>query len=143
VEFVTRSADETRALGSKLAKVLLPGDVVALYGELGSGKTTLIQGILSGLGYSGRVQSPSFIIARTYETNPRIKHVDLYRLEEGAVDALHLEEIFEPEGVMLVEWAQRSTWFPGEASKVTIRFAQESDDERVINIEGPIEERMS
>lgn len=142
MEYVTHTGDETRALGVKIARILMPGDVVALYGDLGSGKTTLVQGILSGLGFLGRVQSPSFIIARTYETTPRVKHVDLYRLEPGAVDSLHLEEIFDPDGIMLVEWAERSSWFPGVASKIEIRFVDGKDDERVIEIKGPLEERI-
>ncbi len=139
---VTLSAEETRALGSRIAKGLKPGDVLALYGELGSGKTTLIQGILSGLGFADRVQSPSFIIARTYDTVPRVKHVDLYRLETGAADSLHLEEIFDDDSVMLVEWAERASWFPGVVSKVEIRFVDGRPDERCIEIEGAIEERM-
>jgi tRNA threonylcarbamoyladenosine biosynthesis protein TsaE len=138
--FETKSPEETRTLGMSIAGFLKPGDVLALKGELGSGKTTLIQGILKGLGFEGRVQSPSFIIVRTYNSHPEVRHVDLYRLEGKALDELHLEEIYSRNGIMLVEWADRSPWLPSDTSTIIVEFEEENG--RRFLIEGSIEERM-
>lgn len=132
------SADQTRQLGGIIAQVIHPGDVIALSGDLGAGKTTLIQAIIRGLGVSDRVQSPSFILVRTYEGKFVIKHVDLYRLEGGTVDDLHLEEIFNPGGVMLVEWSERASWLPGRVSTININFTPDASDNRIITISGPL-----
>lgn len=138
--FETTSAEETKSLGTRISGFLKPGDILALIGELGSGKTTLIQGILKGLGFEGRVQSPSFIIVRTYNTDPEVKHVDLYRLEGKALEELHLEEIYSRAGIMIVEWADRSPWLPSGTSLIMIEF--EAENGRKFRFEGPLEERM-
>jgi tRNA threonylcarbamoyladenosine biosynthesis protein TsaE len=104
----TRTADATRALGAALAPSLRPHDVVVLTGELGAGKTTLVQGIARGLGASEHVASPTFTLVREY-TSGRVPlaHVDLYRLErEQDVIDLALDELEDGEGVLLVEWGE-------------------------------------
>jgi tRNA threonylcarbamoyladenosine biosynthesis protein TsaE len=105
----TNSAEETRALGEKLAGHLGPGSVIALIGDLGSGKTTLVQGICRGLGVTGIVNSPSFTIVNEYRGRWPIYHLDCYRLE-GEQDLLGLgcEEYFYGDGVCLVEWAEKA-----------------------------------
>lgn len=103
-----RSPEETEALGRALAAPLMAGDVVALFGELGTGKTTLTRGILRGLGFAGDVASPTFPIVLPYD---RLKvplwHVDLYRIEHPAELAeLALDEALE-EGALVIEWPER------------------------------------
>lgn len=130
-------------MGGLIAEKLEPADVLTLVGELGSGKTTLIQGILQGLGVEDRVQSPSFILVRTYQARLGAKHVDLYRLDTPGVDDLHLDEIFDDDGVMLVEWAERAREYPGVVSKIEISFDSENSDHRIITITGPLERRLA
>jgi tRNA threonylcarbamoyladenosine biosynthesis protein TsaE len=106
---MTRGAEQTRALGERLGRRLGPGDVVALIGHLGSGKTTLIQGICRGLGVKGVVNSPSFTIINEYRGRVPVYHMDCYRLA-GIEDLLGLgcEEYFYGDGVCLVEWAEKA-----------------------------------
>lgn len=107
VEVETRSADETRGLGRRLAGLLRPGDVVVLSGGLGAGKTTLAQGIGAGLGVRGDVTSPTFVISRVHPSlvgGPPLVHVDAYRLHGGGeLDDLDLDETLEV-AVTVVEW---------------------------------------
>jgi len=109
ITVATGDADETRALGARLAPLLRAGDLVMLSGGLGAGKTTLAQGIGAALGVRGRVSSPTFIIARVHPSlanGPDLIHVDAYRitsLEE--VDALDLDSTLE-DSVTLVEWGE-------------------------------------
>ena len=105
----THSAEESVALGRALGASLGPGSVVALRGELGSGKTVLIQGVARGLGFTGRVSSPSFVIMNEYDAGLTIFHVDLYRVEDAAsLRDIDHREIFWGDGVALVEWAERA-----------------------------------
>lgn len=138
----TCSEEETRRLGERIASAIEPGEVLGLKGELGSGKTTLIQGVISALGVSDRVQSPSFILVRTYRGRCEIKHVDLYRLDIERVDELHLEEIYNPQGIMLVEWADRAGWLPGQVSTVELEFAGTNPDHRLVKIAGSLAGRI-
>ena len=100
--------EATEALGRALAARLRPGDVVALYGDLGAGKTTLARGILRGLGFEGDVASPTFPIVLPYEQiDLPVWHVDLYRIEDPAeIDELALDEALE-DGALLIEWPER------------------------------------
>lgn len=103
----TTSAEETMVFGAHLASIFSTGNVVALIGPLGAGKTTLVRGLITSLGFSGRVRSPSFTLIHRYETSPVIYHADLYRLrEESELIALDFDEAAS-EGVLLVEWADR------------------------------------
>ena len=102
----TTTADETRAAGSELAGLLRPHDVVVLTGELGAGKTTLVQGIARGIGAVEHVASPTFTLVREYVSGRvPLAHVDLYRLdrEQDVID-LALDELEEGERILLVEW---------------------------------------
>jgi len=102
-------AEHTRALGERLATLLRPGDLVVLVGDLGAGKTTLTQGIGTGLGVRGQVASPTFIIARAHPSlgeGPDLVHVDAYRLGSlEEVDALDLDSSLE-DSVTVVEWGE-------------------------------------
>ena len=108
-EWVSGSVEETRAFGERLGQSLRAGDVVALHGELGSGKTTLIQGIAQGLGRDpDSVKSPTFVLLREYSGDVPIVHIDGYRLEGApSVSWLDTDFIFAPEKITLIEWAER------------------------------------
>lgn len=101
----TESEEETRTLGAELGAAVRPGDVLLLAGLFGAGKTTLVQGIARGLGVSGPVTSPSFVIANEHQGRIPLYHVDLYRIErmdDATLEAL--AEYFESDGVCVVEW---------------------------------------
>ncbi len=108
MKITTHSPEETKALGRRLGRVLRPADVVALVGELGSGKTTLVQGVAEALEARGRVASPSFLIVHEYRGRLPIYHVDLFRLRPEDLEPIGLEELFDEGGVVLVEWAERA-----------------------------------
>jgi tRNA threonylcarbamoyladenosine biosynthesis protein TsaE len=97
-----------REVGTRLASVLRPGDVVALSGDLGAGKTTLARAILQGLGHVGDVPSPSFTLVQTYPDLPLpVAHADLYRLESAAeAEPLALDD-WLLDGALLLEWPER------------------------------------
>jgi tRNA threonylcarbamoyladenosine biosynthesis protein TsaE len=103
-------ADEaaTVAAGERLSKVLRPGDVITMTGDLGAGKTTLVRGLLEALGHAGEVPSPSFAIVQPYEdVDPPVWHADLYRVEDsGELAELGLDSLGD--GVLIVEWPERA-----------------------------------
>ena len=108
--FTTESPDETQALGEKLGKTLKQGDVIALIGDLGTGKTCLTQGIARGIGIAPDeiVSSPSYILINEYNGTIPIYHIDLYRLESSEeIAELGLSEYVEGDGVCIIEWAER------------------------------------
>lgn len=105
-EIITKNPKETQKLGMLLAEEIKDGRVVALSGELGSGKTTFTQGLLRSLGIKGPYTSPTFVIMKKYGKN--IFHIDAYRVEEQDILDLGWEEIIgEPRNIIIVEWADR------------------------------------
>ena len=136
----TASADETRAAGERLGRLLRPGDVVALAGELGAGKTVVVSGLARGLGAADTmlVTSPTFVILHECPGRIDLYHFDWYRLEriEHVLD-LGYEEYFEGGGVCAVEWAQK---FPELFGPRTLwaRLSRTGEDTRRIELEpGP------
>ena len=132
--YLTRSEEETISLGQALARRLPRRAVVLLIGNLGAGKTTLAKGIVKGLSVAEpeEVSSPTFTLIHEY--SPACYHIDLYRLdEEREVETLGLEEIFEKEAVVLVEWGER---FPRLMPKerVEINLEHQSEDARRITV---------
>ena len=107
----TRSAAETIALGERLARLLRPGMVVALQGDLGSGKTVLTRGLAHGLGIAEPVTSPTFTVVQEYRRPDQswFFHLDMYRIDsESAALAFGIEEyLFAPHGITVVEWPER------------------------------------
>jgi tRNA threonylcarbamoyladenosine biosynthesis protein TsaE len=103
----TASPEETVELGAGIASDLHRGDVVYLFGDLGSGKTVLVKGICRGLGIEEEVTSSSFVIATEYRGVMCVSHVDLYRLDKAALSSLPLDEYILSDGVTVVEWAER------------------------------------
>lgn len=118
----TRSPAQTRAVGRCLGRILRAGDVVGLEGDLGSGKTVLVQGLAEGLGISGRVHSPTFVLHHRYPGHTPLEHYDLYRLgERDWIDA-GLDEPM-PGSIAVIEWAERAAPVRGWT---TIRIRLES-----------------
>ena len=106
----TKSATETIELGKRIGKLLQAGNVVALIGRLGSGKTTLTQGLARGLGVKGKdyVTSPSFTLIKEHKGRIPIYHIDLYRIDNiKEIFNLGYEEYFYGEGVTIIEWADK------------------------------------
>ena len=104
------SPDEaaTRAIGAAVAGVLDPGDVVGLNGDLGAGKTRLVQGAADALGAEGPVLSPTFMLVREYDGDPPVHHVDAYRLSGPLeLEDLGLEDVLSADAVVFIEWADR------------------------------------
>jgi tRNA threonylcarbamoyladenosine biosynthesis protein TsaE len=130
---ITHSAAETEAVGERLAADLVPGDVVLVSGELGSGKTTLIRGAVRGLGVTEPVTSPTFTIGHTYKGRVPVSHLDLYRLADlGQEDPALLEDYVTPETVVFVEWPHAAeAWLERITRRVEIRHA--GGDEREIS----------
>jgi tRNA threonylcarbamoyladenosine biosynthesis protein TsaE len=109
MEFISKNPDQTRRLGIRLGTLLHTGDVVCLVGDLGSGKTTLVQGIANGWGSLDRALSPTFVLVNVYRhpQGNRLYHLDAYRLSKAqeAID-LDLEAMVES-GPLVIEWAER------------------------------------
>jgi len=105
LELVSRSPDQTKKLAATIAGALRPGDLVALTGELGAGKTCFVQGAAASLGVTDRVTSPSFLLRREYEGRVPVLHMDIYRLEtlQEIVD-IGYEEVFDRTRVTFIEW---------------------------------------
>jgi tRNA threonylcarbamoyladenosine biosynthesis protein TsaE len=105
IEIETETAERTREVGQAIATLLQPRDTIVLTGDLGAGKTTLVQGIGQGLGVEDHVASPTFTLVREYTGRLDVAHVDVYRLErvQDVVD-LALDELGGPERVLVIEW---------------------------------------
>ncbi|MFB3884215.1 MAG: tRNA (adenosine(37)-N6)-threonylcarbamoyltransferase complex ATPase subunit type 1 TsaE [Thermodesulfobacteriota bacterium] len=125
----SKSASETIRIGKYIGGLLLPGDVVALSGELGTGKTQFIKGLAAGLGIrkSAKIMSPSFTLIHEYVGKVRFYHIDLYRLEsEKEAEELGLEEYFQAGGITAIEWADRiPSLLPQEVFWISIRYTGE------------------
>jgi len=139
---VTKSALETKVFGKEIAQTLQGGTVITLAGDLGSGKTTFVQGFAEGLGITQRIISPTFIIMRSYEIEGRGKgkdqnrilfyHVDLYRTKTVQdIEGLGLLEIMEDENtIVVIEWPERlGKYIPEHARKITFRYISETERE--------------
>jgi len=120
--YISQSPEGTKNLGKKLGKLLQGGDLVALNGDLGTGKTCLIQGIAIGLNSRDYVSSPSFSIIKEYSGDKPIYHFDLYRLTKPEeLEDLGYEEYFYGDGVTLIEWAEKIKHYLPE-SRLLIRI---------------------
>lgn len=126
--FQTRSEDETIALGETIAAELPAKAVVLLIGNLGAGKTTLAKGIVKGLGAAepDEVSSPTFTLIHEY--SPKVYHIDLYRLDRAEeVATLGLDEIFDRDAVVLIEWGERfPELMPDERTEIRLETLDEN-----------------
>ncbi len=127
--FQTKSASETIRLGRNLGSLLLPGDIVALVGELGSGKTQFIKGLAAGVGVRKPtyISSPSFTLINEHLGKVPFYHIDLFRLKsEKEAEELGLEEYFQGEGITAIEWADKiPSLLPQEILWISIRYTGE------------------
>jgi len=124
--FWSEGEEETRELAARLAAELGAGDVVALTGELGTGKTRFVEGACRALGYAGRVRSPSFTLLNIYRGRLPLHHLDLYRWELGGreAEAAEWREFLDGEGVSFIEWAEHlGGELPARAIRVSLFHA--------------------
>ena len=133
---VLPDAEATRQLGRNLAQSLPPGSVILLEGDLGSGKTTLVQGLGEGLGIKDPIVSPTFTLINEYpEGRIPLYHLDLYRLEPQEVEALNLEAYWEgiefPPGIVAIEWAERLSYKPNNYLQISLTY--QTDGSRQAN----------
>lgn len=126
---LTHNSSETQKYGEKLAEKLKNGGIVCLYGELGAGKTTLVQGIAKGLGIKQRINSPTFIIARKYDN---FWHIDLYRLNSlEETEAIGIKEILEDtNNIVVIEWPEKiKNILPKHYVEIKLRVVSELERE--------------
>ena len=131
----TVTPDQTRSIGCMIGKALTGGEVLAITGDVGSGKTSLVQGIAQGLGIRpSDISSPTFALIHEHTGRMPFFHIDLYRLEKpGEVEAIGLEEYFSRDAVVAIEWANHaSTVLP--VTRVNITLAHAGGDKRRITI---------
>lgn len=123
-------------LGMSLAALLKGDEIIYLQGELGAGKTTLVRGILKGLGFKGRVTSPTFTLMNVYDSRPPVYHFDFYRLEGSDLADLGLEDYLGKKGITIIEWPEiGASDLPQDALIVSIELVDgDYDRERMVNI---------
>jgi tRNA threonylcarbamoyladenosine biosynthesis protein TsaE len=133
LELATDTAQETRAVGKAIAEVLGSGDVISLTGDLGAGKTTLVQGMAKGLGVTQPVLSPTFMLVREYQGIAPVYHMDVYRLDR-VQDVLDLgfDEIIDRGGVVFIEWGDAiEALLPPDHLTVELTMSDQSDGRRL------------
>jgi tRNA threonylcarbamoyladenosine biosynthesis protein TsaE len=131
--FISNSAEETESFGRQFAGTVKPGDALALTGELGSGKTQFVKGLVAGLGAASTATSPTFTLIHEYsEGRWPIYHFDFFRIEDQpAAERLGLDEYFFGEGVSVVEWADKFPDLIPENAR-WISFETKSETQRAI-----------
>ena len=131
----TNSREESIQLGVNLASCIELGDVVSLNGELATGKTTFMKGVLQGLGFKGEVTSPTFTLVNEYDSNPKVIHIDCYR--ESNLNrwiSLGIHEYLESESVIFIEWAELiKPLLPKKI--IEISFSHSGENNREINLD--------
>jgi tRNA threonylcarbamoyladenosine biosynthesis protein TsaE len=139
VTITSHTPRQTEQIGSLLGSMLAKGDIIALCGELGTGKTTLVRGMARGIGLEeGEVVSPSFTLVNEYEGPLRLFHIDLYRLaDEKELIAIDYEEYLTADGVVVIEWADRLPQaIPADSLWITLRYLGTERREIVLRAEG-------
>ncbi|NCO68756.1 MAG: tRNA (adenosine(37)-N6)-threonylcarbamoyltransferase complex ATPase subunit type 1 TsaE [Nitrospirae bacterium CG_4_10_14_0_8_um_filter_41_23] len=137
MKYISKGPDETRDIGFNLGKLLRPGDVVGLYGELGAGKTIMVKGIASALGIDEKeIVSASFTIIAEYDTIPPFSHIDLYRIEKDAeISELGLWDQIGGDSISVIEWAEKAERVLPE-DMIKVRLKSVGENMREITIEG-------
>lgn len=139
LEIISRSSEQTRRVGMRLGALLQPGNVICLEGDLGAGKTTLVQGLAAGWGSLDLVSSPTFVLVNVYRRADQSKlfHLDAYRLESPE-EALHLDiEDMLYEGALVIEWADRiGTVLPRKRLWVSLRWIDDNQRDLVFSAHG-------
>jgi tRNA threonylcarbamoyladenosine biosynthesis protein TsaE len=139
LEFISRSTEQTRRVGMRLGSLLEPGDLICLVGDLGSGKTTLVQGIGAGWGSLDPVSSPTFVLVNVYRRpeGKRLFHLDAYRLN-GAAEAAELDiDAMVEEGPLVIEWADRiQSVLPENYLRINLRWVNPEQRDLVLSARG-------
>lgn len=139
LEFISRGTEYTRRVGIRLGTILKSGDVICLVGDLGSGKTTLVQGMAAGWGSLDRVTSPTFVLVNLYRRldGGQFHHLDAYRLKDAKeAEELDLEADIDS-GPLVVEWAERiSAALPKDHLWVSLRIVDENQRDLVFSARG-------
>jgi tRNA threonylcarbamoyladenosine biosynthesis protein TsaE len=134
MDFLSRSTEATEDFAARYALTLRPGDVVALSGDLGAGKTAFCRGVLRGLGYSGRVTSPTFAIANEYDApGGQVAHFDLYRiLDPEALYELGFDDYLDGKRILLIEWSEHiRDLLPANTRFVRITYGNDPDTRHI------------
>jgi tRNA threonylcarbamoyladenosine biosynthesis protein TsaE len=134
VDVESSSAEETERVAAELAAHLAPGDLVAVEGELGAGKTTFVRGACRALGVAGPVASPTYVIGHRYAGRVAVSHLDLYRLGRLSEDDLGSLEPYFEDAVVFVEWPEHGAGVL-PAPRVTVRLRHLGGDHRLVRVE--------
>jgi len=140
LQVTSHSPEETAALAERIAERLTGGEVIALSGDLGAGKTRFTKGIASGLGIDPNdVTSPTFVLINEYDGRLHVYHFDTYRLDDSdALEALGCQEMFAGNGVCVLEWADRvEDCLPDDRLDVRIEHAGETERRLALRATGP------
>src|SRR5438105_5351500 len=134
LDLVSHSSLHTERLGERLGALARPGDVFALWGELGAGKTVLVRGLARGLAVRGAVSSPTFVLVNEYDGPTPLYHIDFYRLDPKQLGSVGWEEYVDLRGVVAIEWPDRAAdSLPEE--RLDIRIEHVADSKRAIRLE--------
>ena len=129
MECYLADAQATESLGNKLAKCVRTGAVICLHGDLGAGKTTLVRGFLRGLGYRGRVKSPTYTLVEPYSFSElTVFHFDMYRLgDPEELEFIGVRDYFGPNSISLVEWPEKAAgWVPAPDIEVFLHYQEKA-----------------
>jgi tRNA threonylcarbamoyladenosine biosynthesis protein TsaE len=134
IQVISRSREDTMRLGARFAKVLRPGDIVCLFGELGAGKTTLVKGLAGGFRIKPeKVHSPTFVLLNIYDGKVPLYHFDLYRIESPDLPGMGYEEFFYGDGIAVIEWSEKlGDFMPKDYWRVDLKHGGE--DVRKVSI---------
>jgi tRNA threonylcarbamoyladenosine biosynthesis protein TsaE len=138
LELISHSPEQTQRIGIRLGKFSQAGDVILLTGELGAGKTCLVQGIAWGLGVDDYASSPSFVLIKQYQGRLSLYHIDFYRIDRvEEVIALGLEDYLYGDGISVVEWAEKgSAVLPEEHLLIKMEYLGENERKLRLEAEG-------
>jgi tRNA threonylcarbamoyladenosine biosynthesis protein TsaE len=138
VKYLAESPQDTKEFGMALARLLQPGDLISLEGELGAGKTQVAKGIGAGLGIlETTITSPSFTLINQYEGQYPVYHFDVYRIEPSSLEDLGYEEYFFGNRICLVEWGNRiREYLPAEYLQIVIRETAPQQRELILTAHG-------
>lgn len=134
----TQTPDETYALAMSLARLVNPGDILLLQGDLGAGKTLFTRGFCAGLGMTDlwEVDSPTYTVVNHYDVGSGVDHIDLYRFSDsGELDEIGFDEIIAAPTIKIIEWPERLVGYPLSKPVFIIKFQHESELVRSIEIQ--------
>ena len=135
-EYISLSTEETEALGAEFAQTLKPSDFVAMFGDLGAGKTAFVRGAMKALAPTAFVQSPTYTIVNEYPAKIPVYHFDMYRIDdEDSLYSIGYYDYLENGGICFAEWCEKiEPYLPERYYTVTIRKSAENPDVRIIRI---------